>query len=139
MIVSENTRNITLHSKNLNISTDEIVLKTVPSNAKAGEKVSVDRTEFVTEHDFFVIHTKEELVKDGVYEVSIPFRGNLNSGLLGYYRSSYSDKKSNEKRYDTIVNFESRILTISIDAELQMAGSDSVRGHLRAPRFPLLR
>lgn len=61
-------------------------------------QVSINRTEFQGEFDFFIIHTNEILQKDTKYEVFIPFKSDLSKGLLGFYRSSYVDKQSNQKR-----------------------------------------
>lgn len=99
IFVSESTRNITLHAKNLNINTNEIIVKSISNNSKSDAQIPIERSEFITENDFFVIHTNDELVKGGIYEVSIPFNGTLSSGLLGYYRSSYNDKRSKQKRF----------------------------------------
>lgn len=65
---------------------------------KCNPKLAVNSTEYLVEHDFFVIHTKEILEEGCQFEITIPFANDLSTGLLGYYRSSYMDKKSNEKR-----------------------------------------
>lgn len=96
--VEEPTSNITLHSKNLNITTSEITVTKLSGDGKANDnKIILDRTEFDTEFDFFIIHTKEKLEKGSQYEIHIPFAGELGTTLLGYYRSSYMDKKSNSR------------------------------------------
>jgi hypothetical protein len=51
----------------------------------------------VDENDFIVIYPKQELIKGTIYELYIPFEDDLNTGLLGYYKSSYFDRKANEK------------------------------------------
>lgn len=94
--MTENTKNITLHAKNLNIPSDEIVLHQLKGDDK--RHVSINRTEFQPEFDFFIIYTNEVLQKDAQYDVFIPFNSDLSKGLLGFYRSSYVDKQSNEKR-----------------------------------------
>lgn len=95
MNVLENAKNITLHAKNLNISSDDIVIERL--NAK-NERLSVNKTEFQDEFDFFVIYTNEILEKDEQYELLIPFKSDLSKGLFGFYRSSYVDKQTSEKR-----------------------------------------
>lgn len=95
----ENTKNITLHAKNLNLTTNDITIKELSYRGeKSNKKVSINRTEFQEEFDFFVIHTNEILQEGSRYEVYIPFKGDLSKGLLGYYRSSYNDKETNSKR-----------------------------------------
>lgn len=96
MNVVENTPNITLHAKHLNISTDDLAIHQLDGDNR--RQVSVNRTESNEEFDFFVIHTSEELEKGSQYELFIPFKSELSKGLLGFYRSSYMDKQSNQKR-----------------------------------------
>lgn len=95
--MQESTSNITLHSKNLNLSTGDITVNKLFGDQKENKGVSIERTEFETEHDFFIIHLKEPLEKGKKYEIFIPFAGDLGTSLLGYYRSSYLDKKSNSR------------------------------------------
>lgn len=94
----ESTKNITLHAKNLNISSDAITINQLEQNAIGDKKIAVDHTEFNTEYDLFIIHTKDVLVKGSQYELLIPFQGDLGIGLYGYYRSSYTDQKTKTKR-----------------------------------------
>lgn len=82
----------------MNITTNDITIKQLVSDAKTAKKISIERTEFDKEYDFFIIHTNEVLAEGDQYEVFIPFNGELGTGLLGYYRSSYTDKKSNSKK-----------------------------------------
>lgn len=60
--------------------------------------LSINKTEFQDEFEFFVVYTNDWLEKGSVYEIYIPFNGDLTQSLLGYYRSSYDDKQTNEKR-----------------------------------------
>lgn len=96
MNVVDNASNITLHAKNLNISNDDIVIHQLNGNDR--RQVFVNRTVSQEEFDFFIIHTNEVLQKDSQYEVYIPFKSDLSKGLLGFYRSSYMDKQTNQKR-----------------------------------------
>lgn len=100
--------NITLHSKNLTIATDSIKLYELPANSslemlQANEKEMSDgerkirKFQFVAEHDYLIIYPANILSKFKKYVVHIPFEGKLDSSLLGYYRSSYFDKKEGKK------------------------------------------
>lgn len=100
--------NITLHSKNLTIATDKIKLFELQGNKtvetmKANEKDQsederkIRKTQFVPKHDYLIIYPQSILSKFKKYVVQIPFEGPLTAGLLGYYRSSYQDKKSGKK------------------------------------------
>lgn len=98
--MAEGTKNITLHSKNLNITTKDIRINALSSkDKKCNPKLSVESTEFLVEHDFFMIHTNEILEEGCRFEITIPFGSDLSTGLLGYYRSSYMDRQTKEKRY----------------------------------------
>lgn len=98
MNVVENTKNITLHAKNLNISTDAITINQLGQSGICEKKIAVDRTESNTEYDLFTIHTEDTLSKGSQYELLIPFEGELGIGLYGFYRSSYTDQKTKTKR-----------------------------------------
>lgn len=100
--------NITLHTKNLTISTDKIRLFELPANSsvemlQSNEKEILDserkirKFQFVPEHDYLIIYPGNILSKFRKYVVHIPFEGKLDSSLLGYYRSSYFDKQEGKK------------------------------------------
>lgn len=100
--------NITLHTKNLTIATDKIKLYELQSNnsvdmlqadeegfSEAERKVR--KFQFVPKHDYLIIYPMSILSKFRKYVVRIPFEGALDTSLLGYYRSSYYDKKAGKK------------------------------------------
>lgn len=100
--------NITLHSKNLTIATDKIKLyelqgnKTVETMQATDKEQSEDerkirKFQFVPKHDYLIIYPQNILSKFKKYVVKIPFEGPLTGSLLGYYRSSYQDKKTGQK------------------------------------------
>lgn len=91
----ENTKNITLHSKNLTIDNSLITLRDTSS---ANKKYCFSGTEVIPAHDFFVMRICEELVAGQVYELTMPFAADLNRQLEGYYRSSYNDPETNKTR-----------------------------------------
>lgn len=113
MNVNAFTDNITLHSKNLTIPFDKIKLyeltanKTVddiitnPDNFTADEK-KIRKTEYVTKHDYLIVTPLNILSKFRKYALYISFEGSLDQSLLGYYRSSYFDKKAGEKMWVNI-------------------------------------
>lgn len=95
--------NITLHTKNLTIATDQIKLYELPNNKsidalQTGEdERKVRKFQFVPKHDYLIIYPTSILSKFRKYVVRIPFEGSLDTSLLGYYRSSYFDKKAGKK------------------------------------------
>lgn len=101
--VLQNTKNITLHSKNLTIDESHITLRdtaSASSSSDNGTKLNncISSTEVNSIHDFYVMHTCSELLAGHVYELSIPFSAELNRQLEGYYRSSYLDPVANQTR-----------------------------------------
>jgi len=93
--VLENTKNITLHAKNLTIDESQITLKDTSS---ANKKNCISSTEVNSIHDFYVMHTCEQLLAGEKYELTMPFSADLNRQLEGYYRSSYLDPVANKTR-----------------------------------------
>ncbi|KAH8382720.1 hypothetical protein KR009_004928 [Drosophila setifemur] len=99
----ENTKNITLHSKNLTIDESQITLRQIN-----GEKTDncVSSTEVNPIHDFYILNTCHELEANNVYELTLPFSADLNQDLEGYYGSSYKDPVANETRWISVTQFE---------------------------------
>lgn len=82
----------------MNITTDEITIRSLGQKQCDGN-YTVERTETRPDVDFFIMHVNEPLLRECRYELVIPFKSELSKGLSGYYRSSYINKASQEKRY----------------------------------------
>lgn len=95
--VLQNTKNITLHAKNLTIDESRITLKGTSGGAEKKDNC-IKSTEVNSIHDFYVMHTCSELLAGQIYELSMPFSADLNRQLEGYYRSSYLDPVANQTR-----------------------------------------
>lgn len=98
--------NITLHTKNLTVFTDKIKLYELQGNntveslqtiASEEDERKIRKFQFVPKDDYLIIYPVNILSKLRKYVVYIPFEGKLDQSLLGYYRSSYSDKKAGKK------------------------------------------
>ncbi|XP_068157022.1 aminopeptidase N-like [Drosophila tropicalis] len=100
--VLENTKNITLHAKNLTIAEDDITLK----DTQGKQDNCVQSTEINSHHNFYVLNTCQELEAGSVYELTIPFASELNNQLEGYYKSSYKDPLTKRMRWLSITQFE---------------------------------
>ncbi|XP_017083305.2 aminopeptidase N-like [Drosophila eugracilis] len=100
----ENTRNITLHSKALNIDESRITLRQISGDGKKSNCVSSTSVNPV--HDFYILNTCDELLAGNVYKLSLPFSGNLSRDLFGYYRSSYKDPETNVTHWLSATQFE---------------------------------
>ncbi|XP_055851073.1 aminopeptidase N-like isoform X2 [Episyrphus balteatus] len=98
--VLEDTNNITLHASNLTIDQTKIVI------SKDGEKMNcIKDVEVNSKQEYYIMHLCEPLTKSK-YLIVMPFNAILNKNLHGYYRSSYIDKATKEKRWLSITQFE---------------------------------
>ncbi|KRK04209.1 aminopeptidase Ey isoform X3 [Drosophila yakuba] len=100
----ENTRNITLHSKNLTIDESQITLRHISGSGSKDNCVS--STSVNPTHDYYILHTCRELLAGNVYKLCLPFSAELNRQLFGYYRSSYKDPVTNTTRWLSATQFE---------------------------------
>ncbi|XP_066254232.1 aminopeptidase N-like [Euwallacea similis] len=98
------TTNITLHSKGLEIEENSLALKDISS--KASKPVKGLKVTYEKEHDFLIILLEQSLTEDHRYEIHIPFKGKLDDSLAGFYRSSYKDSKTKEKKWLGVTQFE---------------------------------
>lgn len=94
VFVVDDTPRVVLHSRGLNVTTDDVRVTHVGS----GRVLEVDGHEFDLDNNFYTIHLKEQLKKDEKYLVDVPYKAPLSSLLAGYYRSSYKDKKTGQIR-----------------------------------------
>ncbi|XP_017039012.1 aminopeptidase N-like [Drosophila ficusphila] len=100
----ENTRNITLHSKNLYIHEPQIRLRHIRGVDKKDNCVT--STSVNPSYDFLILHTCNELVAGNIYKLSLTFSAELNRQLDGYYRTSYTDPVANLTRWLSVTQFE---------------------------------
>ncbi|XP_029344595.1 aminopeptidase 1 isoform X2 [Acyrthosiphon pisum] len=95
------TDTIVLHSTSLNIDTKSVVV------ANCGENViPVNSVSFDTDKELMQVKSTVNFKPCDEYLLTIPFTGNLTDDLVGYYRSSYVDKESNQTRWLAITYFE---------------------------------
>lgn len=105
------TDNITLHVKNLTISDKELKLYEYTEKLNIEEQIKKEREKeiynisYVPINDFIILSVPH-LVVNQKYLLKIPFEGTLESSLLGYYRSSYIDRQTNQRRYLSVTQFE---------------------------------
>ncbi|XP_012268487.2 aminopeptidase N isoform X2 [Athalia rosae] len=106
--VTEDTKNITLHSTNLDI--DEAATKVkiyLPDDGtirKQTEDIGVEKQTNDTLRQFHVIHTSNLLKAGKRYTVNLKFVGYLNDYLEGFYRSSYT--VGNQTRWIATTQFQ---------------------------------
>ncbi|XP_065349192.1 aminopeptidase Ey-like [Cloeon dipterum] len=96
----KDTSRVVLHSTDLILNTDQV---------RVGDKEIIGH-EFDTRNEFYIIKVKEELKSGSKYVIEIPFEGNLTTGIVGYYRTSYQDKATGDKKWVATTQF------VSVDA-----------------------
>ncbi|XP_058125970.1 aminopeptidase N-like [Anopheles ziemanni] len=108
MLCDSDATNITLHSKNLTLLEDKIVLRELAfdDQSKTSRSIDIKSVEYLTDNDYAVFHASTPMKKSYRYELTIPFEAPLGTGLLGYYRSSYMDKASKQKIWMSVTQFE---------------------------------
>lgn len=94
MLCALETRNITLHARNLTLYESTIV---VVQDDQERRVVDVEGFSYDDVRQFFIIHLKKSLVAGTAYNVSMNFLGFLNDDMTGFYRSSYNDSNGNVK------------------------------------------
>ncbi|XP_025417554.1 glutamyl aminopeptidase-like isoform X2 [Sipha flava] len=83
---------IKLHSKGLNIKESKLNSSIVTAFS-------------YPEHEFWVVVPNSEL-NAGEHKLQLKFEGSLLNKIIGFYRSSYTDIKSNEKHFIATSKFE---------------------------------
>ncbi|KAF2900959.1 hypothetical protein ILUMI_05226, partial [Ignelater luminosus] len=96
------TKEIILHSKDLDIDESKIVIEDL---TEKNLNVQIEDCSHVNEHDFFIIRLNEKLKKNHDYQIYIPYMGNLTNGITGYLRKSYTDHTTNETKWLSQTNF----------------------------------
>lgn len=69
-------------------------------------RIQLEKAIHDVENDFLMLKLSEPLKANVRYEVLIPFYGVLNEDLLGYYRSSFIDSNTKEKKWLAVTQFE---------------------------------
>jgi len=93
MTCVEATDTIVLHSNSLNIDTKSVVV------ANGGKNViPVSSVSFDPKKEQMHVKSTVNFKAGDEYVLTIPFTGNITDDLVGYYKSSYIDKETNETR-----------------------------------------
>ncbi len=91
------TNKIILHSKDLEIAEKQVTLKQISAVNETSD-VQIVSHNYAKENDFYIVMLGQRLIPGSTYLFFIPFKGILNEGLAGYYRSSYLDKVANQTK-----------------------------------------
>lgn len=137
----QNTRNITLHSKNLTIDESRITLRQISGAGNMDNCVS--STSVNPTHDYYIFHTCKELLAGNVYKLFLPFSADLTPQLFGYYRSSYKDPVTNKTRWVKSIKFKLHLSNaqnlISAGCLRRNSNHPPLERHFPASMNPVLR
>ncbi|XP_050433287.1 aminopeptidase N-like [Adelges cooleyi] len=97
----EPTDTIVLHSANLTIDTSGIVISNRGNKGGPASNVTLD-----PRNEFLYVKVSNKFKKGEDFELTVPFSGNLTDNLVGYYRSSYVDRETNETKWLAVTQFE---------------------------------
>ncbi|CAL8109596.1 unnamed protein product [Orchesella dallaii] len=108
------TEKITLHLKNISIKKDTVSVTPIReaelpvSNVRSedGGSLAVQKHEFDEDREFYNITVSPGLEEGKLYRIFIEYTGMLDDSLGGFYRSSYIDKDTKEKRYIGVTQFQ---------------------------------
>lgn len=137
------TDTVVLHSNNLNINTEGVAV-----SDGGGKVVAVTGVAFVPKTELMHVKSAEKFKPGNEYVLTIPFMGNITDDLVGYYRSSYIDKETNQTRFvwRSVTGkrccFAVRLRVIgnkNIVVVLQVASSDPIRTGGCPKSFPVFR
>lgn len=101
----EATNEVVLHTKNLELDDKLISVQELKDN-QLSDNISINHTSKLEQHDLFNIHLNHQLNPNSIYNIKISFTGKIEPVLLGYYRSNYFDKSTNETKWLTVTQFE---------------------------------
>lgn len=91
--VSEPVPFVALHSKYLNVSTNKLI-----RNLENGaEGIAIKSSFEYPKYEYFIVEPEANL-EVGNYSIVLDFTGRLDSGIVGFYGSSYFDKMNNRTR-----------------------------------------
>lgn len=93
--------NITVHAADLKVNNESITVV-----EKDGDKKNIKIIEYDEEREFLIIHMNESLAVGKVYLLNIEYTGYLRDNLKGFYRSSYTDEKTNTTEYLATTQFQ---------------------------------
>ncbi|XP_046398983.1 aminopeptidase N-like isoform X1 [Ischnura elegans] len=86
LLINSATRNITLHSRELNVS-DIRIFEFNPPNVE----IPVQNIRLKPDRDFLVVESQMTLVENKMYILRLKFEGELGDNNVGFFKRSYED------------------------------------------------
>lgn len=98
-----NTKSLVLHSSDLTIAVKDVEI--IEIIALSQPKTLPYHSSEITDN-LFIYNVTETMVNGTEYEIVIPFKGDLNTEPIGYYRSSYYDLTEKKNIWIASTHFE---------------------------------
>ncbi|GFO02313.1 protease m1 Zinc metalloprotease [Plakobranchus ocellatus] len=91
---------IHIHTTYLNVTSTRV------QDTESGADIEVARVFNYEPNEFFVVETAQEIPAPGNVTLTLGFEGSLVKGIVGIYKSTYLNTKTNETRHITTSKFE---------------------------------
>lgn len=85
---------VVLNSNGLKIAEKDVTVTQVNGD----QPIEVTGHQYQPENEFYIISLGKLLEQGRVYTVTIPYIGQLSTDMVGYYRSSYMEKKTGQTK-----------------------------------------
>ena len=95
------SRNITLHAADITIDNDTVAVFDNDGNTMDVAKISYDK-----DREFVIIHLGSPMSQDSDYFIKISYTAYLKDNLKGFYRSQYTDTRTNTTEYIAVTQFQ---------------------------------
>uniref|UniRef100_A0A8D8UND7 Aminopeptidase n=1 Tax=Cacopsylla melanoneura TaxID=428564 RepID=A0A8D8UND7_9HEMI len=110
LICIQKTRDLVLHMNNLTLAHDSITRLVKQGIANPSEElipVQPVSHKYDAENEIYSATFETPFITNQEYTVEIAFNGVLNEGLSGFYRSSYTNRATNDTEWLATTQFES--------------------------------
>jgi hypothetical protein len=104
LLCKEATDRVTVNIKNITIKEPTVTVVSLEDDEKGDAtitngSVAIRAHEYDMDRNFYIVILQEILVPGSKYRIYIQYLALLSDELVGFYRSSYVDKATNETRY----------------------------------------
>lgn len=101
MLCVEAGQNITLHSADIDIQNDTVIVQ-----KKNGNNLGIQSYSYDKDREFFIVKLGSMLQKGERYQIKIHFTAYLKDNLKGFYRSKYKSLTSGQEEYIAVTQFQ---------------------------------
>ena len=98
VIVNEPTKYILVHIKMMNVTATKVYSSADSDGQGVGPELEINRTFEYAANQYWVTELKEEVGAGKTVVLYLEFGGSLVNGILGYYKSTYVNRKTGVER-----------------------------------------